>query len=746
MNKYFYLWVLLVIYSQFIYSQSFSKENYELAKKVKAFDTLVYNSVLSQEWIDESNIFWYSTRTADGIKYYLVNAEKKSKKEAFNNEKFCRSANNTIKTAYDPQKLMLKSLKFDEGLKSFEFTKGSMRYKCHLQGYKIELVEVIKKKKEAYWGNTFDELSNNPVISPDSLWVAYINNYNVYIKNRKTSKEYQLSYDGSKGSLYSSYIYWSPDSKKIADFRIREAKKRYMYFVESTPDSAFLPKLHRKEYLRPGDALPIKTPVLFSVEDKKQLEVQPLSIDDQFSLDNLQWNDNSKAFTFEYNQRGHQVYQVIRVDAETGKAEVLINETSETFIDYSGKRYRFDVEGGKEIIWASERDGWNHLYLFNGKTGSLINQITKGEWVVRNVIHVDEKERFLIFAGSGKNNDGEDPYNIHYYKINLDGTNLVELTPEKFNHNANFSSNNEYFLDTYSNPFTAPFTVLRDTKTGKVLFEVEKADISRLLKAGYIMPEPFVAKGRDGKTDIWGNIYRPTNFDSTRLYPIIEYIYAGPQSSYVQKSFRPYFYSFSELAELGFIIVQIDGMGTSNRSKAFHDVCYKNIKDAGFDDRILWIKAAARRYPYMDTTRVGIFGGSAGGQNSTAALLLHPEFYKAGVSSCGCHDNRLDKIWWNEQWMGYPIGPEYKESSNIENADKLKGNLMLIVGEMDDNVDPSSTYRLADALIKAGKEFELVVLPGVSHTLGGNYGERKRKDFFIKHLLKQTTPSWNSCK
>jgi dipeptidyl aminopeptidase/acylaminoacyl peptidase len=257
------------------------------------------------------------------------------------------------------------------------------------------------------------------------------------------------------------------------------------------------------------------------------------------------------------------------------------------------------------------------------------------------------------------------------------------------------------------------------------------------------MPEVFVTKGRDGKTDIWGNIYRPSNFDPSKTYPVIEYIYAGPHGSFAAKSFSPNFWPGSGLAELGFIVVQMDGMGTSNRSKAFQDVCWKNLKDAGFPDRIRWIKEAAKKYPCMDTTRVGIFGGSAGGQSSLSALLFQPDFYKVAVSACGCHDNRMDKMWWNEQWLGYPIGPQYAECSNVVNAHKLKGHLLLIVGELDDNVDPASTMQVADALIKANKDFELLVLPGVNHTLGGKYGERKRRDFFLKHLLKQETPDWN---
>ena len=743
MNRIILLFAIVFFVPNVLRGQSLAKTDYKDAQKVKGFDTLVYHSMLKMEWIEKTEKFWYSTRTEEGIQYYLVNAEKASKKKLFDNDKLCEALNAKLKADFKPNNIKLKALKITDEGKSLEFVHKKKRYNCSVKSYKIEFVEEVSKTDQPYWGNEFDELGNEPVLSPDSNWTAYINNYNVFVKHKKSSKTLQLSWDGSEGDLYSSYMKWSPDSKKLATFKVRAAKKRYMYFVESSPDSAFLPILHQKQYLRPGDALPQKMPVLFSVEAKKQIDVLDLNIDRQYALGNIKWIENNSAFTFEYNQRGHQLYQVIRVDAESGKSSVLIEETSKTFIDYSGKRYRFDVDGGKQIIWASERDGWNHLYLFNSENGQLINQITSGNWLVRKVVGVDEEKKEIIFAAGGVH-ESEDPYNLHYFKIGFDGKGIQELTPEPFYHSTNFSGSKKYFVDTYSNPFTAPVSVLRDAKDGKVLLEIEKADVDLLVSAGYRMPEPFVSKGRDGTTDIFGNIYRPTNFDSTKTYPIIEYIYAGPQSSYVQKTFRPYMYAFSELAEMGFVVVQLDGMGTSNRSKAFHDVCFKNIKDAGFEDRIKWIKAAAKKYPYMDTSRVGVFGGSAGGQNSTAALLFHPDFYKVGVSACGCHDNRMDKIWWNEQWMGFPIGEQYKESSNIDNAYKLQGNLMLIVGELDDNVDPNSTYRLADALIKADKDFELVVLPGVKHTLGGKYGERKRKDFFVKYLLNQDTPLWNS--
>ncbi len=608
-----------------------------------------------------------------------------------------------------------------------------------------KLSDKKEDENERYWGESGWEFEGGATISPDSSFEAYIKGNNIFLKEIKSGEEIQLSYDGSSGDSYSSEISWSPDSKYIAGYKIRKHEKQYIHFVESSPEDQVQPILHKREYLKPGDALPLKRPSLFNIASKEKIILNTDSFDNQFDLFGIKWWNDSKSFTFEFNQRGHQLYQVAEVDAVTGNIKILIEEKSNTFIDYSSKHYRYDIDDKKEIIWASERDGWNHLYLFDAVSDKIKNQITQGEWVVRQIIKVNEKDRTIIFTGSGRN-PGEDPYFIHYYKINLDGTGLIDLTPEPKNHNVSFSHDNEYYVDTYSTVNCPPLSVLKKVEGCSIIDTLEKADISELLAKGWKQPEVFVAKGRDEKTDIWGNIYFPTNFDASKKYPVIEYIYAGPQDSYVQKSFRVYMGSFSSLAELGFIIVTIDGMGTSNRSKAFHDVCYKNIKDAGFPDRIKWMKAAAVKRTYMDISKVGIFGSSAGGQNALSALLFHPDFYKAGVASCGCHDNRMDKMWWNEQWMGYPVDKHYEECSNVVNAKKLQGKLMLIVGELDDNVDPASTMQVANALINANKDFELVVLPGVNHTLGERYGEIKRRDFFVKNLLKEETPDWNILK
>jgi dipeptidyl aminopeptidase/acylaminoacyl peptidase len=411
-----------------------------------------------------------------------------------------------------------------------------------------------------------------------------------------------------------------------------------------------------------------------------------------------------------------------------------VDEQSRTFVDYSGKLFTEYLDDTGEIIWMSERDGWNHLYLYDAKAGQVKNQITKGEWVVRGVERVDKEKRQIWFRAGGIR-PGQDPYYIHFARVNFDGSGLVVLTEGDGTHNIEFSPDRRFFIDTWSRVDQPPVNDLRRSDDGKWICELEKADWSALVKAGWQTPERFVAKGRDGGTDIYGIINRPTHFDPKKKYPVIESIYAGPQGAFVPKGFSS-LNNMQSLSELGFIVVQMDGMGTSYRSKKFHDVCWKNLGDAGFPDRILWMKAAAAKYSYMDLTRVGIYGGSAGGQNALGALLAHGDFYKAGVADCGCHDNRMDKIWWNEQWMGWPIGPHYEEQSNVTQAHKLTGKLLLTVGELDKNVDPSSTMQVVNALIKADKDFELIVFPGAGHGAGGSpYGRRRMQDFFVRHLL-----------
>ena len=719
-------------------------EEYKKAIKIDSlFKDKVYNIPATFNWMP-NNVMWYANNSKDIKEYFIVNPSTKTQKLIFDSNRLAEKLNALTNEKTSANSLDLKDLEYTEGENHLKFQFKKLKLDCNLSDYSLTVLDTINNKRDwdrGYWGNRFDENKGKPEASPDESKTAYIKNSNLYIKDNNTKKEIQLSYDGTLGNYYSSYIKWSPDGKKIMAYKVKPGEENKIYFVESSPEDQLQPKLQSRDYNKPGDELPFKSPQLFIVDSKKHIEIPTNEFNSQYSISNIDWRQDSRAFTFEYNQRGHQTYKIIEINAETGKVTVLINETSKTFIDYSSKKYRYDIEDGKSILWISERDGWNHLYLYNGD-GTLNKQLTKGNWVVRKVIHVDEKNKEIYFTASGLDKD-QDPYFIHYFKIDFNGKNLQRLTTEDGNHKLSFSEDYTYYVDQYSKVDMPAVTVLKSTKNSKPLLTLQKGDHSDLIKQGWIAPEVFTAKGRDGVTDIWGIIVRPTTFNPNKTYPIIEYIYAGPHDSFVPKDFHAYYWSMSSLAELGFIVVQIDGMGTSNRSKAFHDVCWKNLKDGGFPDRKLWMKAAAKKYPYMNIDKVGIHGTSAGGQNAGAALVFNSDFYDVAVASCGCHDNRMDKMWWNEQFMGYPIGPHYAECSNVENASQLEGNLMLILGEVDDNVDPATTMQFVNALIKANKDFELVTVPGMAHSAGGAFGERKRKDFFVKHLMNVNPPSWN---
>jgi dipeptidyl aminopeptidase/acylaminoacyl peptidase len=570
--------------------------------------------------------------------------------------------------------------------------------------------------------------------SPDGNWTAFIRDSNVFIRDRQGGSESALSTNGTAGDFYDENFHWSPDSKKLAVTQTIKGEARTVYLVESSPKDQLQPKLLSYDYNKPGDKIPVPRPRLFDVATRQQVSVPDDLFTNAWSIDELRWWPDSSRFTFLFNQRGHQVLRIISVDAQTGEPHAIVDERSKTFIDYSGKEFSDYDDATHEIIWMSERDGWNHLYLCDAATGAVKNQITKGEWVVRGVDFVDVTNRQIWFRAGGIR-PGQDPYYIHFCRVNFDGTGLTILTEGDGTHQVDFSPDRKFFVDTWSRVDAPPVTDLRRSSDGKLICDLEHADDRRLVKAGWQAPERFVAKGRDGVTDIYGVIFRPTNFNPKKKYPVVENIYAGPQDSFVPKAFAPFF-SSQEIAELGFIVVQIDGMGTSNRSKKFHDVCWKNIGDAGFPDRILWIKATAAKHKEMDLSRVGIYGGSAGGQNAMRALLDHGDFYKVCVADCGCHDNRMDKIWWNEQWMGWPVVDSYVRSSNVADAAKLQGKLLLMVGELDHNVDPSSTMQVVNALEKANKDFEMLIITGSDHGSAETpYGKHRRADFLVRNLL-----------
>jgi dipeptidyl aminopeptidase/acylaminoacyl peptidase len=589
--------------------------------------------------------------------------------------------------------------------------------------------------------------------SPDGKWTAFIRDHNVFLRG-DDSKEVQLSTDGAESNSYGR-VEWSPDSQSLVAWRIEPGDAGLVYLVQSSPPGGGRAVMRQRPYGQAGDKFPHYELNIFDVASHKQTKPQVDRYEHEYETPQLHWMRDKRHFAWQQEDRGHQRLRVIEASCDDGSIRNLVDEKTKTFI-WTAHTENLGVPlinwlTDDEMIYVSEMDGWRHLYLVDTQAGKIKNQITKGEWVIRGIDKIDEEARQVWFRAGGMN-AGQDPYFVHYYRINFDGTGLVALTDGNGNHTIQFSPDRKYIIDTYSRVDMPPVNELRRTSDGKKVCKLEEADITELKQSGWEAPEVFTAKGRDGKTDIWGVIYRPKNLDPNKKYPILENIYNGPQGAYVPKSFSANSRSVG-MTDAGFIVVQCDAMGTAFRSKAFHDVCWHNLADGGFPDRIAWIKAIAAKYPYADATRVGIFGTSAGGQNAAAAVLFHPEFYKVAVANSGCHDNRLDKASWNEQWMGYmphdkiwSKDPDnwYSKSSNIDNAAKLGGKLFLIVGEMDDNVPPESTMRFVDALIKARKDFDMLVVPGANHGAASPVTARRTLDFFVHNLLHQEPPDRNS--
>jgi dipeptidyl aminopeptidase/acylaminoacyl peptidase len=718
--------------------------DYARANGLRAkYESLVANIPGNATWIDETHRFWYRRTTRGASEFIVYDADLQQKRPAFDHEKIAAALSKATGKTYTAGELPFTTLTFRDSERAIDVTIDGAAWTCVLAG------SACRKDEAARNGQGRRAEDTQPRTSPDGKWDALVNNYNIAVRPSGSQTVTMLSLDGSEGNPYElGSIAWSPDSKMLAAYRVKPGYRREVHYVESSPEDQLQPKHTTLRYAKPGDVLDLQQPVLFDVASKREIAIDNGLFPNPYSLTRLEWRKDSRAVTFEYNQRGHQVYRVIEADAATGRTRAVVSEEPKTFFNYrtangsqtdSGKKYRFDVAGGREIVWMSERDGWNHLYLLDAN-GAVKQQITKGAWPVRGVIKVDEAKRQIWFSASGMY-PGQDPYLLNYYRIGFDGSGLTRLTGDDANHVAAVSSDKQFFVDTWSRIDAAPVSQLRRVDDGALVVEIERGDISRLTAAGWRAPEPFTSVARDGRTDIWGVIVRPSNFDPSKKYPVIENIYAGPQGSFVPKAFAA-FNPMMAQADLGFVVVQIDGMGTSNRSKAFHDVAWQNLGDAGLPDRILWHKGVAAKYPWYDITRVGVYGTSAGGQNSLGAMLFHPEFYKVAVSAAGCHDNRMDKIWWNEQWMGWPIGPHYGASSNVDNAPRLQGHVLLVVGEMDNNVDPSSTMQVVNQLIKHNKDFDLLYIPGAGHGAGGSYGEHKRFDFFVRHLLGAAPPEW----
>ena len=714
----------------------------------------IYKSKINPQWSEDNSYFWYRNDLPKGEREFIfVDLEKGERRPAFDHKKLAESLSSITNAKTDSSKLPIDRLNFDVKKGELYFQSIGRTYKCDLNNYNISEIDKSQfpgqsKRLERDKTNKEKEEQTNSFrpsreVSPDGKWRAFIRDHNIFIRAMGSEEEIQLSKDGKEGNSYQT-PYWAINSKNLISFRVEPDQVGVVHLHESSPREGGRAKLHTRRYALPGDKFTSHELNWFDIEKKIHTKPEVGIID--FRGPRPRWTQDGRYFRYQKIDRGHQRFRVIEVDVFTGKFRNIIDEKTETFIwtehpKNLGVPLVNWLDETDEIVYLSESDGWRHLYLIDVKTGKTKNQITKGQFVVRYVDWIDHEKRQIWFRASGLNKD-QDPYLMHYYRINFDGSEFTHLTEGNGWHNITYSPDRKYIIDQYSRVDMAPVNELRRVSDGSLVSRLETADISELLASGWEPPEVFTANGRDGKTGIWGIVAKPKDFDPSKKYPVIEDMYAGPHDSYVPKQFSAG-RRFSSYTDMGFVVVKIDGMGTANRSKAFHDVCWKNLKDSGFPDRILWHKAYAKNNSWYDISRVGIHGGSAGGQSSTAALLFHPDFYKVAVSSCGCHDNRMDKASWNEQWMGYPVGPQYSESSNIDNAHRLEGRLLLIVGEMDNNVPPESTLRLVDALIKANKDFDMIFQPGGGHGGGGRHGDRRRKDFFRKHLLGIEPPNYN---
>ena len=568
--------------------------------------------------------------------------------------------------------------------------------------------------------------------SPDGRWSASIHDHNIVLVSRENGVEQRLTADGEAGNEYGR-LQWIDQGETLLAWRIHDAARKTVHLIDAYSQSTERAVVRTRDYPLPGDELDAHELNLFRISDGQQLrpDLEPFD----FGRPRTRISTDAGSLLVEKVDRGHQRFRVFRVDLASGDVRVVVDEQTKTFLwtqhgpPVAVMTY---LNQSDRAIHATERSGWRQLELIDLRTGK-VQAITSGEWVVRGIQRIDEEKEQIWFSASGLD-EGQDPYLLHFLRVNFNGENLTRLTAGDGTHSIDYSPDRRYLIDSWSRVDNPPQHVLRDAQDGTLICELETADISELTASGWRAPEVFHAPGRDGQTEIWGMICWPDEFDPERKYAVIEDIYAGPHDSHVPKAFSPA-KRYRSLIQEGFIVVKIDGMGTANRSKSFHDVCWQNLKDAGFPDRISWMRAAAKRYPALDLSRVGIYGTSAGGQNAAAAVLFHSDFYRVAVASCGCHDNRMDKLSWNEQWMGFPVGPHYLQSSNIENAHRLGGHLMLILGDLDTNVPPESTTRFVQALVEADKDFEFVLIPGMGHSSGGRYGERRRIRFFKDHLL-----------
>ena len=736
-------------------------EDYARAERFLGANTapLVSGTAVRPTWLPDGR-FWYRTTLPTGSSFFVVDPVRHTREAVFDQTRLAAALAAASGGRPEGNRLPFQTFELAKDSRSITVNVQNRRWSCDLQVYTCAPADTTASSRAP----------EDASVSPDGRWAVFIKDYNLWSRDLTSGRETRLTTDGVKDFGYATdnagwihsdrpVVTWSPDSRQIATYQQDERGTRDMYLVSTNVGA---PSLQAWKYPLPGDSVifRISRVIINQGPDGKprvvRLQMPPdahrSTVSDHVACDggricDVQWYPDGSHLAFISSSRDHKSAWFRVADAQTGEVRTLFEERMATQVgDASLTENLWRVlPASNELIWWSQRDNWTSLYLYDLSTGRLKNRITTGEGNVDEIVRVDEKTRTIYFMGSGKES-GRDPYFQHLYKIGFDGRAQTLLTPENANHAVSASPDGRFFVDAYSTPDTPPVSVLRDVN-GRVVQTLERGDISRLVATGWKSPAQVRMKGRDGKTDIYGLMYTPSRLDSARKYPIINHIYPGPQSGSVgTRSFSPARGDDQALAELGFVVVEIDGMGTPGRSKAFADMYYGDMGDNTLPDQVAGMKELAQRYRFIDIDKAAIWGHSGGGFATADAMFRYPDFFKVGISESGNHDNRNYEDDWGERYEGLLVRTgktdNYADEANQTHASNLKGKLFLVHGEMDDNVPPYNTQLVVDALVKAGKDFDLLLLPHARHGYGvdANYVMRRRWDYFVKNLLGAEPP------
>ena len=731
-----------------------TQEDYARAERFLTEHTspLVYGANVRPRWLDDGR-FWYANDIPGGTEYVVVDPDARERGRAFDHVRLSEALSAASGQVLEPLGLGIAELAFEGEHEAVVRRNREEVYRCDLAAYVC-----------APAANVRPPVNPNEVESPDGRWAAFIRDHDLWVRDRDSGEELPLTTDGVEDFGYGTnnagwvrrerpVLKWSPDSRRIATFQ-HDARGVGMMYLTSTKVGH--PELDAWRYPLPEDTVIFRIHRVVLDLDRPagdrvvRLDMPPdqhrSTCSDHVECDgtfgDVEWSADGSHLAFVSSSRDHKRAQVRIADASTGEVRDVFEEVEETFYEsWSGWRY---LSGSDEILWFSQRDDWGHLYLYDAGSGALKGQVTSGEWNVLDILDVDEEARTVTFMGNER--EPGDPYFEYLYRVGLDDGRVTLLTPDSANHVVALAPDREHFVDSYSTPVVPPITVLRD-RDGEEALRLEEADVSRLVATGWEPPMPFTVKARDGVTDLHGLLFRPLDFDPSRAYPVVNYLYPGPQSGSVgSRSFRTSHRDLQSIAELGFVVVELDAMGTPNRSKAFHEAYYGNMGDNGLPDQMGGILQLAERHPWIDADNVGIYGHSGGGFAAADAIMRYPDFYDVAVSQAGNHDNRNYEDDWGEKWQGllevYPDGTtNYDNQANQLLAENLVGKLLIAHGTTDTNVPPSNTMLVVDALIEANKDFDLLLLPNRGHGFGNEpYMMRRRWDYFVRHLLGAEPP------